>query len=96
VPEWLAEKLAAAGESEEETQQRRRDVWANASGWVEDTEALHVVGGDVNRVVSHHQARRGWSSCCAEYDEPGVQHLDAACQAVCESLLWTVLVVWHE
>lgn len=57
APDWLGERLEAAGESKEQIQSRRREVWANALGWVEDLEALHVVGGDVNRVVS--RFRRG-------------------------------------
>jgi hypothetical protein len=32
-------------------QKRRREVWASACGWVEDSDALHVVGGEENRVV---------------------------------------------
>ena len=35
----------------EEMQKRRRQVWAHACGWVEDPDALHVVGGEENRVV---------------------------------------------
>lgn len=39
------------------------------------------------------KAGLGAYTSSVEYDEPSVQHLDAARQAVCESLLWTILVV---
>jgi len=38
-------------QSEEERQDVRREVWANALGWVEDGPE-YVVGGKANRVVS--------------------------------------------
>jgi hypothetical protein len=50
-PRWLADRLEASGESAVETDKRRKEVWANALGWVEDAEALHIVGGEENRVV---------------------------------------------
>lgn len=38
----------------EEMQKRRKEVWAHACGWVEDADAMHVVGGEENRVVRTH------------------------------------------
>ena len=57
---------------------------------------MHVVGGEENRVVRAHFFWRGSDAGLTdlhilEYDEPGIQHLDAARQAICESLLWTVV-----
>ncbi|KAJ9107727.1 hypothetical protein QFC21_001187 [Naganishia friedmannii] len=49
-PRWLADRLEASGESSAETEKRRKEVWANALGWVEDAEALHIVGGEESRV----------------------------------------------
>lgn len=48
-PSWLAERT---GETEQESRDRRRSIWAHSRGWVEDEESFLAVGGDVNRVVS--------------------------------------------
>lgn len=48
-PSWLTERTK---ETEEESRERRRSIWAHSRGWVEDEESYLAVGGDVNRVVS--------------------------------------------
>lgn len=50
APSFLLERPGARAESAEQRQIRRREVYARALGWKEDEAALHVVGGNVNRV----------------------------------------------
>lgn len=39
-------------ETPEEREERRKEVWASALGWVEDEGSFYAVGGNVNKVVS--------------------------------------------
>lgn len=46
------DRVAGAEGTKEEVDERRKEIWANARGWVEDESAFLNVAGPESRVVS--------------------------------------------
>lgn len=55
----------------EEENERRREIWANARGWVEDESGFLNVAGPESRVVSLTDLRH---SLITEHNNTSIQH----------------------
>lgn len=65
-PEFLSEREALKGETAEDREMRRKEVYSTALGWKEDDKAFFAVGGNVNKVVS-------FVFCPPQYLRPFIQ-----------------------